>query len=174
MAFKEIRKIPGLPNYGATADGRIYRLTYKSKYCYKEKITEKKQTLDSHGYYVVNISENGKSRPYHVHVLVLFAFVGLRPGKNYTAAHLNGKKTDNAIENLMWATYKENMSHKRIHGTLLYGEKHHNSKLKNADIPKIRYLLFCGEKQRDIAKMFNVSQRTILRIKQGKCYNLVH
>jgi predicted DNA-binding protein YlxM (UPF0122 family) len=50
------------------------------------------------------------------------------------------------------------------------GERHHNSKLKNSDIPKIRRLLKSGRTQQNIADVFSVSQTTIYEIAAGRTW----
>lgn len=51
-----------------------------------------------------------------IHVMVLETFVGSRP-EDCEAAHLNGNPGDDRLENLKWATRKENARHKKAHGT---------------------------------------------------------
>jgi hypothetical protein len=55
--------------------------------------------------------------------LVLEAFVGPRPTTKHQAAHLDNNKRNNRLDNLIWATPKENGSHKRAHGTQPFRER---------------------------------------------------
>jgi hypothetical protein len=66
--------------------------------------------LDSSGYRIINLALQGARKTYKVHRLVLTAFVGPCPG-GMQAAHLNGVRTDNRLENLSWVTPLENASH---------------------------------------------------------------
>ena len=69
------------------------------------------------GYWVVNLRVGGRVKCRCVSELVLTAFVGPRPSPMHDAAHANGDRHDNAFQNLVWATKKENAAHKRLHGT---------------------------------------------------------
>jgi len=62
------------------------------------------------GYKEVNLRDsNGNKKVLQVHKLVLEAFIGeCPPGCN--ASHIDETKTNNHIENLKWASYKENMN----------------------------------------------------------------
>lgn len=68
-----------------------------------------KQTLNSYGYPVVYLSKNGRKLK-QVSRLVLLSFV-LNKENKPTVNHINGIKTDNRIENLEWATFRENNIH---------------------------------------------------------------
>lgn len=58
-----------------------------------------------------------------VHVLVLEAFVGLRPSPDHQGSHWDGNRFNNRLSNLRWATRKENAEDKKRHGTYLSGDK---------------------------------------------------
>jgi hypothetical protein len=65
---------------------------------------------------IVLIDDNGKARHMYVHRLVLMAHVGLPPSPTHQAAHWpNADRSDNRLENLRWATPRENAADKRRH-----------------------------------------------------------
>lgn len=67
--------------------------------------------INSSGYYVVNLSKNGKIATKFIHKLVAEAFIK-NPEKKATVNHKNGNKLDNSIENLEWATKSEQAYHR--------------------------------------------------------------
>ena len=75
----------------------------------------RKASLHVTGYMTIKILKDGKYHNKRVHVLVLEAFRCRRP-KGKEARHLNGKKTDNRLVNLLWGTSEENSADLRRHG----------------------------------------------------------
>jgi hypothetical protein len=69
----------------------------------------------------------GRGAPAYVHHLVLEAFVGPRPA-GCQAAHGDGNKLNNTLENLRWASPKENNADKVRHGTYLFGARTPNGR----------------------------------------------
>ena len=57
----------------------------------------------------------GRRRHVYVHRLVLMAHHGLPPYPTAQAAHWNGNRADNRIENLRWATPTQNAADRRRH-----------------------------------------------------------
>ncbi len=111
-------------------------------------------------YRVVGLYKDGKRIKKKNSVLVLETFVGPRPNRK-VAAHGNGDSLDDRLENLRWATTKENSEDMIKHGRSLIGTKHHNSKLTENDVVEIRMLSEYGVTQRMIAKEYGVSQKTV-------------
>lgn len=129
----------------------------------------------SGGYRRVTISYSGKKsgKRASVHTLVLEAFCGPRPSSEHEGAHNNGIKHDNRIDNLRWATPKENCADRVIHGTLRCGERHGRSKLSNKQTMEIYSLRNSGLLQQQIADMFGVDQTTISKIFLGVSRSMV-
>lgn len=101
-----------------------------------------------------------KQRLASVHVLVLEAFVGPRP-RGHDASHLNGNKLDNRPENLVWETRSDNIRRKLQHGTLVHGEKHKCSKLKEHEVLDIRLRAAAGERKARLAREYEVSRTLV-------------
>lgn len=65
---------------------------------------------DENGYLLVGISKDGHSKRVFVHRLVAETFIE-NPDDKPTVNHIDGNKENNKVDNLEWATYKENRDH---------------------------------------------------------------
>jgi hypothetical protein len=103
------RPSPRFPLYEASSAGRIRNA--------KTGHVLKPYTMPN-GYQQVNLQGAVLA-----HVVVLEAWHGIRPD-GHQASHLNGDRTDNRPDNLMWETAVANNRRKRLHGTQPAGDKH--------------------------------------------------
>jgi hypothetical protein len=69
------------------------------------------------GYLVINLKLSSGYECHGISELVLRAFVRPRPSATHHAAHGDGRPRDNRLQNLRWATPKENDRDKDRHGT---------------------------------------------------------
>lgn len=99
----------------------------------KEKILRAGKTPD--GYLTVALSKNNILRTYPVHRLVAMAFLADSDMSKTQVNHINGKKTDNNVENLEWVTQKENLRHAIQTG--LNGVEHWRN--NKSSIPVVQY-----------------------------------
>lgn len=108
-----------------------------------------------------------------VHQLVLEAFVGPKPGPGFQGAHWDGDLENNSVSNLRWTTAKENIGDKVRHGRVsrTRGEIDGMSKLTNDEVRRIRARCAAGERQRDVAADYEVSQPTISDIITGRSWS---
>jgi hypothetical protein len=119
------------------------------------------------GYHMVTLARVGHRRCNEaVHVLMLLTFVGPRP-EGAVCRHLNGDPTDNRIVNLRWGTRLENAADAGMHGVLRRGESSATSKLKEADIPRIREMRAGGMSYPKIGLRLGVSGCTIRDVVLG-------
>lgn len=82
--------------------------------------------------------------------------------------HIDGNKTNNVYTNLEWVTPKENTAHAIEIGLLdNSGESHVNSKLTNKEVLGIRALIGTIL-QKDIAKLYDISEMSVSLIKRRK------
>lgn len=130
----------------------------------KSNIKTLKQHIEKAGYCRVTLYNNYKTRLVRVHRLVAEEFIP-NPENKRTVNHKDTNKQNNQIDNLEWATYKENMKHACDNNLVANKERQGLSKLNIEDVNKIRTLyknkLFS---QRQLAKKYNVCQRTITMI----------
>jgi hypothetical protein len=79
------------------------------------------ERTDKDGYVQQTLCRGGIRRNAKTHILVLEAFVGLRP-PGAVGRHLDGNPRNNALHNLVWGTSSENaydrVTHGRHHETL--------------------------------------------------------
>lgn len=110
-AEEEWRWVPGHEGrYSVSSEGRVAtHITTRNKLLKEPKIKKQVIMPSGSGYFVVSLSEGGKTFTRLVHRLVLEAFIGLRPPGS-EGRHLNSNSLDNRIRNLIWGTAKENQS----------------------------------------------------------------
>ena len=83
-----------------------------------------------------------------------------------TAEHIDGKKSNNDVSNLMWMERSENSSTRENKPV---GSKNGSAKLSEEDVVKIKHLLQTTElTMKEIGQMFNVNKSTINNIKRNK------
>jgi hypothetical protein len=173
------RIIDDAPDYAVSNLGRVKRVT-KGIHTFPGRILN--QQPNRAGYMVCQLlsktsaaNKNGKVWRC-THRLVLEAFVGKRPGGQFSANHIIPDKTNNRIDNLEWVTITENNVHalrtgQRSNGQ---GDTSRNHKLKEGEVWLIKKLLHSGKvTQRFIAKMFRVHYATINEIKRGRNWSHV-
>ncbi len=114
--WKDIPKFEGL--YQASTYGRIRSVSHirrngTGKYMQKGKVLN--FNINHSGYYQVRLSKNGKAKTYRVNRLIALTFIENTYNKE-TVNHIDGNKLNNRIENLEWATKKEQTWH--LHNVL--------------------------------------------------------
>lgn len=101
--------IEGFPHYKIDEEGNVF-----SNFKTKDGVTwiPLKNVLDKGvGYYLVTLYREGKPRANQfIHRLLSVAFHP-NPDNKPHVNHIDGDKTNNALSNLEWATYKENSQH---------------------------------------------------------------
>lgn len=110
--WKDIPNFEGL--YQANTNGEIRSINHirkngTSKYEQQGKLL--KFNLNPNGYLQVRLSKNGIAKTYRVNRLIALTFIK-NPLNKETVNHINGNKLDNRVENLEWATEKEQAIHR--------------------------------------------------------------
>ena len=129
---------------------------------------------DYPGYYVVNLTKNGKQQTQYVHILVAQAFIPNPENKSYVN-HIDGDKLNNCLENLEWTTPTENSRHAWRNGLIKSrtGTKNLHSKLTPEQVRYIRVSYKPHDENFSIvalARKFNVSKSTIYLVLARKTY----
>jgi hypothetical protein len=121
------------------------------------------------GYKRVGIRYGDGYRIKRVHVLVAEAFIGPRPA-GHDVAHADGDPLNNSVENLRYATRRQNLADARRHGTLRTGRRQPGAKLTPEKIQWARENMVLGSPTMGngaIAKMFGVSPMTLSQAVRG-------
>ena len=158
------RQIPGWP-YAISNRGRVRR-TRASHVTPAGFI--KSPTLRPDGYLVVRLHDRGRVRGFLIHILLCEAFKGPRPSPDHEVAHWNGRRADNRLRNLRWATSKENAEDSRRHGTMVRGECATGAKLTAKQVTEIRTRVAGGAIKRRLAMEYGVCPSQIGHIVKGR------
>lgn len=125
----------------------------------KEKI--RKQRVGTTGYYVLDLSKDGKLKPRKVHQLVVESFLNHKPDgtQKLVVNHINRIRTDNRLENLEIVTQRENSSYHRPNTYSKYigvtWHKHKNKWMSSLRIQgKTKYLGYF-DNELDAANAYN-------------------
>lgn len=131
----------------------------------KERIL--KQKIHRDGYRMVTLQKDKKRNYILVHRLVALHFIENKHNKP-CVNHIDGNKGNNYVENLEWATVKENSNHAVSLGLCPHsvGETNIKSKLKNSDIINIRKKWdgLYPYNQSDLSIEYKVSKSSIAKI----------
>jgi len=127
-----------------------------------------KQSLTTWGYKRTSAYIGGnRENQVPVHRLVALAFIP-NPENKPCVNHINSDRSDNRVENLEWVTHKENSKHASDRKRLPIGEDHHNSRLSNSAVIKIKSLVESKTHTlAEIAAMNGVSVSCISYIARG-------
>jgi hypothetical protein len=134
MSTEIWKALPGFDDYEVSDTGNVRRVSSGKG---TRAMRHLKPCKDRGGRMVFNARKNGKTQQWKVHRAVMLAFKGDCPaGKE--VAHIDGNQQNNRLENLIYATSRENNSHKVGHGTQPVGCKMWNAKLTEQDVISIR------------------------------------
>lgn len=118
------------------------------------------QFLNTKGYLTFGIHNNKKRM---THRAVLMAFVGEPPTPKHQSAHNNGIKTDNRVENLRWATCKENIADNYQNGSA-------RGRLNSKSVIEILTKRRSGVEVASLSVEYGVSKYAIHRVCTGKTW----
>ena len=92
-------------------------------------------------YLRVTLLQDGKSKPYRIHTLVLTTFVGPKPTPQHVGCHGDGDHTRNHLSNLRWGTAQDNADDRKKHGTHICGGNAPHAVLTFEQVEEIRAAL---------------------------------
>ena len=137
---------------------RVSNLGRVKKYYKNGKTLILKEGTDTRGYKRVFLYKNNVGRAYNIHRLVAMAFIP-NPENKPCVDHINTNKSDNTVNNLRWATYKENSNNAmtKIHiseskkGTQnginnpFYGKQHSIETKRKLGQQRLGGMVYCEE-----------------------------
>jgi len=154
----KMKPIPNYSKYSASEDGKVYSHGLRSGWL--------KPPVSKNGYIRYRIiDDNGKKRSVYAHQLIALTFLPNPDNKKFVN-HKDHDKSNNALNNLEWCTHSENIRHDWEMGTRsrLIGEVNPNHIVDANKVTELRNLHSTGTLQKDLAKMFGISQATISQI----------
>lgn len=92
------------------------------------------------GYHGVTLYDKERYKIIRVHALMIRVFEN-NFDASLVAAHLDGNKNNNHISNIKLVTQKENIRHKKLHGTMAIGEKNYNTRFTPEQVLEIKELI---------------------------------
>ena len=156
---KEIWKwIPGYENLYEVSNYGNVRSYFNNKWGTTNEAKIKTLTINNRGYYYVNLSKNGKYKPFTVHKLVAMTFINHKKDSamGIVINHIDNNKLNNHVSNLEWVTQRYNTQcHKTDVG--VYFNKNRNKwysqiQIKNKDIH-----LGCFKDKNDALKTYQIA-----------------
>ena len=168
---KEMKPIPGFPDYLITKDGKVWSLPRERSSVNGKWLIRYK---DRKGYLYVDLYRNKTKTRRYIHKLVLETYISPCP-TGLECRHLDGNPLNNNSDNLKWGTHIENMQDMARHGTrntnAAKGEKNSHAKLKEAQVIGIIQLyntkLFTQE---ELARLAGVKHAAISKIVTGRTW----
>lgn len=168
--WRPVRGFEGL--YEISNSGRVHSLSRRVSIGAGERIVDGRllrQSVKS-GYPSVCLCSGSLQVDKHIHRLVAEAFVA---GVGPVVRHLDGDPKNCAPANLAWGTYAENEADKKIHGTVIQGERHHNAKLTDELVRAIRKMSRDGYSQLAIAAATGIGRGSIGYVVRGQTWRHV-
>lgn len=153
------KPIPEFLGYCAHPDGYILSC-HNGKWGYRD--TWHRLHSGANSKYGRQVVVLGRNHPFHVHRLMLLAFVGDCP-VGMEACHNNGNASDNRIDNLRWDTKANNALDLRTHGKKK-GVNHPLAKLNDDIVREIRRRIAGGETQQSVADALGIQRRNVGRV----------
>lgn len=122
---------------------------------------------NSKGYGRVRIS----GRRIAAHRVVCEIVRGPPPANDYDAAHSCGNGHLGCVNprHVRWATRRDNMNEKNVHGTMARGERNGNASMDEATVLAVKRMVGTMT-QTEIATRLGITRSAVRDIKLGKCW----
>lgn len=166
--IEEWRQVVGYSNYAVSSQGRVRRIRPSPRHPANGRCL--KPRAGKRGHLYVNLYGDCGPVSNYVHRLVAIAFIGPPPSPKHQVAHWDGNASNNAVNNLRWATNKENSQDSIRLGRSRRprGAAAGRAKLTSEQAALIRSDRSVG--CRELSQRFNVSRSTIYAVRRGISY----
>ncbi len=167
MSVEVWKEIPDFPDYEVSTFGRLRRIRPANSNRAKVGLLKANTCRTYHRFGLYN---GGKIRTLLVHRIILMTFVGPPPSQRHQGAHEDDTPSNNRLDNLRWATPKENSEDRVIRGRQVSGTSHPNTRLTDKQIKAIRALNSRGVGVLLIADAVGIGATSVGRIVRGETY----
>ena len=150
-----LKTIPSFPDYLISNDGRI-KSTLRNIWIKTKKNRD--------GYIVAGLRREGRSYTCQVHRLVALAFIE-NPYNLPVIHHINDRKDDNRVSNLVWCTYSDNIR---------WDYELKGLSRKNATRSKKSINQWSGTRDRVKAQVLELSKQGLGCVKISRIVNISH
>lgn len=159
----EVKQSPEHPNYAASFDGRIFRVSSGR---------ELAKTFNRNTEYnYVRMCHNNHATTVRVNRVIAFSWVENPHPELYDIVnHKDGDKLNDNVINLEWCTGSQNQRHALETGLKGKGEKLYNSELTEDKVHEVCKRLEDGYKVNELATEFSVSKDIIRKVRAGDTY----
>lgn len=153
------KEIPGFEGLYEISDTSLVRSMLSGKI--------KQQTLNNNGYFRTELYKFNERKKLFIHRVMAEVFVpNPDPIKFTIVNHINGDKTCNLPYNLEWTDKSGNQKHAVKLGLTQKleskpGERNNQSKLSEDDVRQIRSMRDSGQKLKDVASVFDITESNV-------------
>ena len=177
--WKDIKGFEG--RYRISNRGEIVRYSVVDEY--EDRIINRKEkiikpSINNQGYLKVGLNKDGKYYNRYIHRLIAETFIE-NPLEKPCVNHIDGNKLNNNLDNLEWATQKENTIHAHNNGLAEVTEYNKwkvskiNRMFTSSDILDIKNMYNEGKTQKEIAEIYKCYDSTISQILKNKRYSRI-
>jgi len=168
----DVIPVPNYPTYYVQPNGEVWRDTRgipSAVKTGKERVLKLRSTYTpKNGYWIIQPYKDDKKKAIYLHRFILTAFRGPAPEIKMECHHIDHDTSNNAINNLMWATRQENINYSRHNmmgpkKTYATGRKLSNTKWSYL-YPQISKLVSLGLRPVDIAGQLDMPSNLIYAI----------
>lgn len=141
-----------------------YKISNTGKVMRSDNGRIRKPSVAKNGYHLCVFSNpGGKHTAHYIHRLVAHHFICPCPDAK-EVSHLDGDRSNNCVNNLVYESHCENIRRKAEHGTENTGERNGSAKVNVKQVQEIIDMRKSGRLLREIADIYGISFQQVSRI----------